>query len=396
MARTWRIEVVITLAAGVLLFTLDARPGRTVDATPPKPAAGAQAFLDQLRASTGTPAVSGAVALGGRVVFAGGSGMIDLENQVPATGSSVYDIGSLSKAVTAIAVMQLVEEKRVALDDDVRSYVPEFPDKGAKITIWNLLTHTSGIRHYRPTDFPGTPDNENIQPIATWKNGLRFFAADPLLFPPGKFFHYSSYAVNLLQGVVEKASHETFEAYFRQHVWGPAGMASAALDIPERIVPHRARSYRIDHAVPRNYYYNDLRYKFASGGMIASVEDLAKLGAALNHDLLLRPETRAKLLSPQIEGLLRFREGAAPDVLDFQQAMLWRLRRDGKGRRVAYECGSVKGFNACLVDFLDEDLVAAVATNSFECCGWAKADALAALFRPTDDNRPSKRQQGER
>jgi len=61
--------------------------------------------------------------------------------------------------------------------------------------------------------------------------------------------------------------------------------------------------------------------------------------------------------------------------------MLWRVRRDGEGRRVAYECGSVKGFNACLVDFLDDDLVAAVATSSFECCGWAKADALAALFR---------------
>jgi|GEM_PF-1458766 len=193
--------------------------------------------------------------------------------------------------------------------------------------------------------------------------------------------------------VVETASNETFETYLREHIWKRAGMASASLDIPERIMPHRARSYRIDHAVLMNYYYNDLRYKFASGGMIASVEDLAKLGAALNHDLLLRPETRATMLSPQIEGLQEFREGAAPQAIDFEEecksinqhcqgAMLWRVRRDPEGRRVAYQCGSVKGFNACLVDFLDEDLVAAIATNSFECCGWVKADALAALFRP--------------
>jgi hypothetical protein len=146
-------------------------------------------------------------------------------------------------------------------------------------------------------------------------------------------------------------------------------------------VPHRARSYRIDHGLVTNYYYNDLRYKFASGGMIASVEDLAKLGSALNHNLLLRPDTRATLLSTQIDGLLQFREGAAPEPVGFRQAMLWRVRRDRAGRRVVYECGSVKGFNACLVDFLDEDLAAAVATNSFTCCGWAKADALAALFR---------------
>jgi serine beta-lactamase-like protein LACTB len=378
---TGRLGVAIALGAGVLLFMVAARPGRPRAAAAPGPAAGAQAFLDQLRAATGTPAVSGAVALGGKVVFSGGAGMIDLENQVAAAGSSVYDIGSLSKAVTAIAVMQLVEERRIALDDDVRSYVPELPDKGVKITIRNLLTHTSGIRHYHPTDFPGTPDNENIQPIASWKDGLRFFAADPLLFPPGKFFFYSSYAVNLLQGVVEKAAGETFEAYLAEHVWKPAGMASASFDVPERIVPHRARSYRIDHGTVHNYYYNDLRYKFASGGMIASVEDLAKLGAALNHGLLLRPATRATLLSPQIDGLLQFREGATPAPVGFQQAMLWRLRRDAEGRRVAYECGSVKGFNACLVDFLDDDLVAAVATNSFACCGWPKADALAALFR---------------
>jgi CubicO group peptidase (beta-lactamase class C family) len=378
---TGRIGAVTALGAGVLLFIVAARPVRPRGGAAPRPAAGAQPFLDRLRAATGTPAVSGAVALGGKVVFSGGAGMIDLENHVAATGNSVYDIGSLSKAVTAIAVMQLVEKRRISLDDDVRSYVPELPDKGATITIRHLLTHTSGIRHYRPTDFPGTPDNENIQPIASWKDGLRFFAADPLLFPPGKFFYYSSYGVNLLQGVVEKAAGETFEAYLGEHVWKPAGMASASFDIPERIVPHRARSYRIDHGSVYNYYYNDLRYKFASGGMIASVEDLARLGAALNHGLLLHPATRATLLSPQIDGLLQFREGAAPAPVGFQQAMLWRLRRDGEGRQVAYECGSVKGFNACLVDFLDDDLVAAVAANSFACCGWPQADALAALFR---------------
>jgi CubicO group peptidase (beta-lactamase class C family) len=378
---TTRIGLATALGAGLLLFMVAARPGRPRGAAAPGPAASAQAFLDQLRTATGTPAVSGAVALNGKVVFSGGAGMIDLENRVAATGSSVYGIGSLSKAVTAIAVMQLVEERRISLDDDVRSYVPELPDKGATITLRNLLTHTSGIRHYHPTDFPGTPDNENIQPIASWKDGLRFFAADPLLFPPGKFFFYSSYAVNLLQGVVEKAASETFEAYLGEHVWKPAGMASASFDIPERIVPHRARSYRIDHGTAYNYYYSDLRYKFASGAMIASVEDLARLGAALNHGLLLRPATRAMLLSPQIDGLLQFREGATPVPVGFEQAMLWRLRRDAEGRRVAYECGSVKGFNACLVDFLDDDLVAAVATNSWECCGWAKADALAAFFR---------------
>jgi CubicO group peptidase (beta-lactamase class C family) len=355
-------------------------------AAPPKAAppaaAHARAYLNELRASTKTPAVSGAVAAGGRLVFSDGTGFIDLENRVPASGASVYNIGSVSKIITAIAVMQLVEQKRAGLDDDIRRYVPEFPDKGAKITIRNLLTHTSGIRHYHDNDFPGTPDNENMQPITRWQDGLRFFARDPLLFPPGKYYFYSSYGVNLLQGVVEKASGEPFEEYLRRHVWGPAGMASASFDIPERIVPHRARSYRLVKGQVLNESYGDLRYKFASGGMIASAEDLVKLGAALNHGLLLRPETRRLMLSPQLHGVREFHEnGKAPTVPDFEQGMLWRLRHDPKGRLVAYHCGSVQASNACVVDFVEEDLVAAVMSNSFECCGWSKADALAAFFR---------------
>jgi serine beta-lactamase-like protein LACTB len=371
---SWAIAAASVLA---LCAAAEQEPARPADAT--KRAGG---FLEELRASTGSPAVSGAVAAGGKVVFSGGAGLIDIENQVPATGSSVYNIGSVSKVVTAVAVMQLLENGSIALDDDIRKYVPAFPDKASTISIRHLLTHTSGIRHYRDTDFPGTADNESIRPLS-WEDGLRIFANDPLLFPPGEHYFYTSYGVNLLQGVVEKASGETFENYLREHVWTPAGMESATFDRPERIVPHRARSYRLVGGQPLNSYYNDLTYKFASGGMLASAEDLVKLGAALNHGLLLRPETRDRMLSSQLKGLKRYQVGAPPDSLEFEQGMLWRLRRDPEGRLVAYHCGSVKASNACLVDFLQEDLVAAVVSNSFECCGWKKADALAAIFRTT-------------
>ena len=347
----------------------------------------ADALLREVRAKTSTPAVSGAVAVGGKIVYSHGAGLIDVEKGVPADGTSVYNIGSVSKAVTAVAVMQLVERGQVRLDDDVRRYVPSFPDKGTPISIRHLLTHASGIRHYRPTDFPATPDNENIEPIPDWKGGLKFFASDPLLFRPGTYFFYSSYAVNLLQGVVEKVSGQSFETYLRSHVWGPAGMTDAGFDIPGVAGPRRARSYRIVDGKPVPYYFNDLRYKFASGGMIASAEDLAKLGAAMNHDILVRPATRAIMFSDQDRGLRSFQPEKAATSIGFEQGILWRLRRDSSGRRVAYACGSVKASNACVVDFLEEDLVAAIATNSWECCGWKKADALAAIFRSSPASR---------
>ena len=343
------------------------------------PAVRAEALLRDLQLH-GTPAVSGAVALGGKIVFSGGAGMIDLQNSVAARGDSVYNIGSVSKVITAIAVMQLVERGAVSLDDDIRKYVPEFPAKHGRITVWNLLTHTSGIRHYRKTDFPGTPDNENIQPDFDWLAGIRLFAGDPLLFEPGKYYFYTSYGVNLLQGVVEKASGEPFERYVKDHIWAPSEAISGSVDVPERIVPHRAHSYRVAAGKWLNYYYNDLHYKFASGGMIASAEDLARVGIALNHDRLMRRETRTKMLAPQLDGLKMFRDGG-PEPMDFQQAMLWRTLADDKGRRFVYHCGSVAAFNVCIVDYVQDDLVAVLATNSDECCGWKRTLQLANLFR---------------
>jgi CubicO group peptidase (beta-lactamase class C family) len=364
-----------------LLITLFVRADDT-------PAARAEALLRDLHLhgqllksdSPGTPAVSGAVAVGGKVVFSGGAGSIDLSNDVAARGDSVYNIGSTSKAITAIAVMQLVERGSVSLDDDIRKYVPEFPAKQGRITVWNLLTHTSGIRHYRKTDFPGTPDNENIRPDFDWLAGIRLFENDPLLFEPGKYYSYTSYGVNLLQGVVEKASGEPFERYLHDHIWAPAGAMSGSVDVPERIVPHRAHSYRFAGGKWLNYYYNDLHYKFASGAMIASAEDLVRVLIALNHGLLMRRETRTKMLASQLDGLEMFRD-TGTEPMDFQQAMLWRTRLDDQGRRFVYECGSVSAFNVCIVDYVDEDLVAALATNSDECCGWKRTLELANLFR---------------
>jgi CubicO group peptidase (beta-lactamase class C family) len=351
-------------------------------AAEPAPEARAAALLDQLWRSSGTPALSAAVAVKGRIVFSQGVGFADLENLVPATGATVYNIGSVSKVHSAVAVMQLVEQGRIALDDPVQKYVPAFPDKGQPITLRHLMTHTSGIRHYRDSDFPDSEDNENTRPVRTVEEAIRVFKDDALLFRPGAFYLYSSYAASLLQWVIESASGLPFEDYMRRFVWGPAVMLSTAFDVPERIVPHRARSYRIESGRTLNYYYNDLTYKFASGGMISSVEDLVRLGTALNHGLLLKPETTAQMFTPQLDPVLRYQESGPPARESFRQGLLWRILADEAGRTFVYHCGTVKGFNACLANFTQEDLVVALATNSYEGPGYRPALELAGFFRP--------------
>jgi CubicO group peptidase (beta-lactamase class C family) len=344
------------------------------------PEAQAAAFLKEQWQSSGAPAVSMAVAYKGKIVFSMGVGFADRDNLVPANSSTVYNIGSVSKIMTAVAVMQLVEQGKVGLDDPIQKFVAAFPDKGAVITIRHLLTHTSGIRHYRSTDFPNGLDEENVQPFEAFDETIRVFKNDPLLFKPGAFYLYSSYAVNLLQGVIENASGRPFESYMNANVWGPAGMLQTAFAIPSRIVAGRARGYALVQGRPVNNPYGDLTYKFASGGMIATADDLVRLGVALNHGRLLKPETSALMFTPQLQTVLAFHEKGPPTREAFQQALLWRIRIDDAGREFVHHCGTVQGFNACLVNYAAEDLVVAIASNA-QVLGFAPALKVADFFR---------------
>jgi CubicO group peptidase (beta-lactamase class C family) len=187
--------------------------------------------------------------------------------------------------------------------------------------------------------------------------------------------------VNLLQGVIEKASGQAFEDSMRQHVWGPSGMLATAFDIPARIVPRRARSYRLAKTGTQNAAYGDLTYKFAGGGMLSTAEDLVRLGVALNHGQLLKPETIALLYKPHLDPVLRFQKNGPPEKEDFQQGLLWRINHDAAGRRFVYHCGTVKGFQSCLVNYVEEDLVVAILLNAETGGGWRDNLALAELFR---------------
>jgi CubicO group peptidase (beta-lactamase class C family) len=345
------------------------------------PADRARAFLKSVLKSSGTPALQAAVAVRGKIVFSEGIGTADRERGIPADAKTVFNVGSISKLETAVAVMQLVESGKVGLDDDIRTYVPSFPDKGATITIRELLTHSSGIRNYVDTDFPDTPDHDNLKPFASFEQAIGLFKDDPLLFPPGKYFFYSSFAVNLVQGVIEKASGLPFERYMRERVWRPAGMTRSSFDVPGRKIENRARSYRIEKTPPERIPTYDLTYKFASGGMLGSSEDLARMGAALNAGTLLKPETVRKMFTPVSSPTLWYRGNRPPGREKYRQAIMFRIL-DSKGRRLAYGCGSVNGFNMCLVDDLDADIVAVEATNSWgRAGGWKQPFEIGQLFR---------------
>lgn len=243
---------------------------------------------------TGMTGCSVAIAEKGQIVFAYGSGFADIENLVLAKPESVYRLASVSKSITAVAVMQLVEQGKVNLDADLRQYVPEFPKKEYEFTVRQVLAHLSGIRHYKPNE----PESKEEYPNTA--EALKRFQDDPLLHKPGERYTYSTYAYTLLARLVENVSGMTFPDYLRKHVFEPAGMNVSGVEDQKNLVPNRARGYRRGQdGKPINSEYSNISYKWAGGGMVSTSPDLCRLGMALLSNQLMKPETRAMMWTRQ-------------------------------------------------------------------------------------------------
>lgn len=243
---------------------------------------------------TGMTGCSVAIAEKGQIVFVYGSGFADLENLVLAKPDSVYRLASISKSITAVAVMQLVEQGKVDLDADLRQYVPEFPPKDHVFTVRQVLAHLSGIRHYKP----GEPESKEEYPNTL--EAFKRFQDDPLLHKPGEKYTYSTYAYTLLARLVENVSGVTFPEYLRKHVFEPAGMVASGVEDQRSIVPNRARGYRRgQEGKPVNSDYANISYKWAGGGMVSTAPDLCRFGIALLENKLIKQDSRSMMWTRQ-------------------------------------------------------------------------------------------------
>ncbi|MGA9507947.1 MAG: serine hydrolase domain-containing protein [Candidatus Sulfotelmatobacter sp.] len=235
------------------------------------------------------PAMTIAVVLDGHIVYSKGFGIADKENGVAANQDTLIRTGSLAKPLTAVAAMTLVEAGKLDLDAPIQKYCPAFPQKEWRITTRELLTHTSGIRHYRGDEVDSTKHYKNMS------DGFAIFAADPLLFQPGAKFSYSTYGYTVVGCVIEGASGEKFYNYLREHVLVPANMTHTFVDDQYTIVPHRARGYRTQNGELQNAGPMDSSYKIPGGGLVSTAEDFVRFGLALMGGKIVKPETLATL-----------------------------------------------------------------------------------------------------
>ena len=296
----------------------------------------------------GIPGFSVTVAEDGKIVFSEGFGYADLEQRVPVWPTTKFRIGSVSKPLTATALVKLVEQGKIDLDAPIQKYVPSFPDKGAVITPRMLAGHLGGIRHYKENEFLNSKHYDNV--VA----GLVIFQDDPLVSPPGTKFNYSSYGFNLLSAAIEKACAEDFLSCMRDLVFSPLGLRSTVADQPSELIEQRARFYTHWKDKPlENSPYTDNSYKWAGGGFLSSSEDLVRFSNALLEPGYLKKESLALLFTSQ-----KTKSGEETGY-----GMGWDIRKSKTGKRIFDHDGGSTGASSELILYPDEHLVVAMVCN---------------------------------
>jgi serine beta-lactamase-like protein LACTB, mitochondrial len=257
-----------------------------------------EAAVSKFMGSTHAPGVSVAVVENGQYEWAQGFGFADLENNAPASEHTLYRLGSISKSLTAVGALELVERGQLDLDTPVQKYCPAFPEKQKPITTREVMGHIGGIRHYKngPDDLEIGNTRHFDDPIQA---GLDFFKNDPLVADPGSHFHYSTQGYTLVGCVMQGASRLNYVDFMREHVFSPAGMEHTLADNRFAIIPYRTRFYRkTDSGTVENADFLDSSYKIPGGGWLSSAEDMARFEVAILNDKLLKRSTRDLMWTP--------------------------------------------------------------------------------------------------
>ncbi|HYH07758.1 MAG TPA: serine hydrolase domain-containing protein [Thermoanaerobaculia bacterium] len=313
-----------------------------------------RADVAQLVATAHVPGAAVAVSVGDAIVWHDTFGHADVAAKKPVTAETRFRIGSVTKILTATALMRLVEEGRVQLDDPVSKYLPDFPH-GA-ITLRQLAAHTGGIRHYRSGEFL------NTQHFDSATASLARFAGDPLLSPPGAQYSYTTYGYNVLGAVIERVTGQAFDRALQALVFAPMGMRETTFAADA----HTTTFYERGEVAP----IVDLSDRLPAGAALSTARDLARL---LIGTAKLPATTMTTFLTPQ-----KTNDGTATIV-----GAGWRVAKDDAGRTFLHHGGQSTGGRAFVLVYPKERVGVAFVSN-MGGVPFAEKDAqtIAARFLP--------------
>lgn len=321
------------------------------------------------------PGAAIAVVKDGKIVKAEGYGLANVELNVPATKDTVFEIGSVSKQITAAAIMLLAEEGKINTDEKISKYLPTAPEAWKNVTVRNLLTHTSGIKSY--TGLSGFELTKRLKR----DEFVKAIGAFPLEFEPGERWNYSNTGYNLLGFIIESVTGKSYWDFVQTRIFKLLGMNQTANRDPQFIVPNRADGYEWENGrlVGRDY---DLTDVFSAGAIVSTVTDLAKWDAALRGETFLKRESKAQIWTPIV-----FNNGKP-----YPYGFGWNVA-EFRGHKLFSHGGQTAGFAANIARYVDDNLTVIVLTNSGEQgLGGVIARGIAKIYLPDISLRAMKEQ----
>ena len=288
-------------------------------------------------------------------------GLANLEPRSPATPTTNYRLASVTKQFTAAAILLLIEDGRLALDDRLREWLPSLPPSNDPITIRHLLTHTSGLIDYEEV----MPEDQATQlrdsDVLRLQEGQ-----DRLYFAPGSHYRYSNGGYSLLALIVEKISGQSFQQFLHERIFRPLGMNQTLAYVPEGpAIANRAYGFsEIDGRWQRTDQ-STTSAVLGDGGIYSSIDDLARWDAALYDDRLLSGESRAAAFTPW----------TATDDADVAYGYGWRITGES-----LWHSGETIGFRNVIVRYPQRHLSVIILTNRDGPEPYRMALEIARLF----------------
>jgi CubicO group peptidase (beta-lactamase class C family) len=318
------------------------------------------------------PGVSLAVMRDGKIIKATGYGLANVELNVPMVPQMLLHTESLAKAFTATAVMMLVEEGKIGLDDKIGKYLPEAPALWNEVTIRRLLTHTSGIRDYFGED--GDPLIDPHRSL-TENELVRSFAAQTMRFPTGEKWSYCNAGYAILGVVIHRVTGKFWLDFVKESIFDPLGMTSTRLISPDDIIMNRASGYQMLNGEWKNEPWVSPEWKTADGMLYTNVFDMAKWDAALYTEKLIKHSSLEQMWTP-----VKLNNGTT-----YPYGFAWRIR-EVNGHRLIQHDGVGPAFTTRFARYVNDRLSIIVFMNLGEddeaAMPTRMADNIAAIYVP--------------
>ena len=240
------------------------------------------------------------VARRGKVLYQRAFGLANREWNIPNDLQTKFEIGSMTKQFTAMLVLQLVNQGKLRLDAHISDYLPYYrQDTGKRITISQLLSHTSGVPNF--TSLPGFLDGPASRTHYSVQEFVEKYCSGEAEFEPGTKFNYSNSGYFLLGAILEQVSGESYDSLLQERIFGPLGMKDSGYTKTETLIPHRAAGYERTGSVFKNARFYDMSIPFAAGALYSTVGDLFLWDQALHGEQLLPAQLRDLMFKPNLD-----------------------------------------------------------------------------------------------